>query len=128
MSHADSLLAMPKVELHLHLEGSMSTATVRSLVDRHGADAEATWPGGVPDVFSFADFPDFVRQCLFGLSLLRSAEDLADTAENLAADLARQNVRYAEITTTAFTHFRGGTARSEYATGLSEGRRRAAAW
>ena len=84
MSPADSLLAMPKVELHLHLEGSMSPATVRSLVDRHGADAAAIWSDGVPDVFSFADFPDFVRQYLFGLSLLRSAEDLADTAENLA--------------------------------------------
>jgi adenosine deaminase len=123
----DDLRTMPKIELHLHLEGSMSPSTVRSLVERHGADATTVWPAGVPEVFSFADFPDFVHQYLFGLSLLRSADDLAATAENLAADLARQNVRYAEITTTAFTHFRGGMTQDEYCSGLDEGRRRAAA-
>ena len=105
----------------------MSPSTVRSLIERHHADAAAIWPGGVPEVFSFVDFPDFVRQYLFGLSLLRSAGDLAETAENLAADLARQNVRYAEITTTAFTHFRGGMSQEEYRAGLDDGRRRAAA-
>ena len=125
----DRLATMPKVELHLHLEGSMSPDTVRSLVDRHGtdADAESIWSGGVPDVFSFADFPDFVRQYLFGLSLLRSADDLADTTENLAIELARQHVCYAEVTSTAFTHFRGGMSTEEYRQGLDEGRRRASA-
>jgi aminodeoxyfutalosine deaminase len=123
----DRLATMPKVELHLHLEGSMSTDTVRSLVDRHGADDEAIWPGGVPEVFSFADFPDFVRQYLFGLSLLRSADDLADTTENLAIELALQHVHYAEVTSTAFTHFQGGMSSEEYREGLDDGRRRASA-
>ncbi len=103
----------------------MSPPTVRSLVARHGADAEEIWPGGIPDVFSFVDFPDFVRQYIFGLSLLRSSDDIADTAENLAVELARQNVRYAEVTTTAFTHFRGGMPQVVYREGLDEGRRRA---
>ena len=104
----------------------MSPSTVRSLVARHGADAEEVWPVGIPDVFSFVDFPDFVRQYIFGLSLLRSSDDIADTAENLAVELARQNVRYAEVTTTAFTHFRGGMPQVVYREGLDEGRRRAA--
>lgn len=123
------LTEMPKVELHLHLEGSMSPSTVRSLVERHdvGTEAAAIWPEGVPDVFSFVDFPDFARQYMFGMSLLRSADDIADTAGNLAAELARQQVRYAEVTTTAFTHFRGGLRRASYVEGLDEGRRRAAA-
>ena len=32
------LHSLPKVELHVHLEGSMSVATVRALTDRHGVD------------------------------------------------------------------------------------------
>jgi len=128
----DWLQGLPKVELHVHLEGSMSVDTVRRLTDRHGADPTPVWPDGWPDRFSFDGFLDFSRQFLFGLALLRSGEDLAAVADDLAGTLAGQNVRYAEVTTTAFTHFhpldgRPGMSPSEYRDGLNEGRRRAAA-
>jgi adenosine deaminase len=126
------LAALPKVELHCHLEGSMSVATVRSLIERHGADASPIWPDGLPDEFSFDGFPMFSEQFIFGLSLLRTAEDLATITDDVAATLAAQHVGYAELTTTAFTHFRGGHGRlgmapEEYREGLDEGRRRARA-
>ncbi len=123
--------ALPKVELHVHLEGSMSVQTVASLIDRHQLDSSSIWPDGLPDRFSFDGFPDFAKQFFFGLSLLRTGDDLATITADLAATLASQNVRYAEITTTAFTHFlakgdRQGMAAEEYRDGLNEGRRRAA--
>ncbi|HEY5662641.1 MAG TPA: adenosine deaminase [Ilumatobacter sp.] len=123
---------LAKVELHVHLEGSMSVATVRALTERHRADPTPIWPGGFPEAFSFDGFPDFARQFFFGLGLLRTGEDLATVTDDLAATLAGQNVRYAEITTTAFTHFmdrpdRSGMSWAEYRDGLDEGRRRAAA-
>lgn len=126
------LRALPKVELHVHLEGSMSVATVRELTERHGVDPTPIWPGGFPDVFSFDGFPSFAAQYFYGLSLLRSAEDLATISDDLAATLASQNVRYAEITTTAYTHFldkedRSGMSWGEYREGLDEGQRRARA-
>ena len=103
----DWLLDLPKIELHCHLEGSMSSATVKALAARHDPDWSWVWTGDIPDHFSFVDFPDFGRQYLFGLSLLRSEEDLATITDDLAATLARQNVRYAELTTTAFSHLAG---------------------
>lgn len=123
---------LPKVELHLHLEGSMSVDTVRALTELHGHDPAPVWPGGFPEAFSFVDFPDFGRQYLFGLSLLKGAEDIARATDDLAATLASQNVRWAELTTTAYSYFLEGDGRanmapSEYAAGLNEGRRRAAA-
>ena len=122
---------LPKVELHVHLEGSMSVATVRDLAARHAADTTAIWPDGLPAAFSFDGFPSFARQFFFGLSLLRSGADLATITDDLAATLASQNVRYAEITTTAYTHFldrsdRSGMSWGEYRDGLNEGRRLAA--
>ncbi len=117
---------LPKVELHLHLEGSMSPATVRGLVERHDADVADLWPDGVPEHFSFDDFPHFGRQYITGLSLLRTPEDLATITDDLAATLAAQNVRYAELTTTAYTHFAAGRSHRDYCDGLNEGRRRAA--
>ena len=110
----------------------MSVATVAALSARHDVDPSPVWPGGLPDRFSFDGFPDFANQFFYGLSLLRTGEDLATITADLAETMAGQNVRYAEITTTAFTHFmdrddRGGMSRTEYREGLDEGRRRAAA-
>lgn len=128
----DWLLALPKVELHVHLEGSMSVDTVRLLTDRHGVDPTPVWSDGFPERFSFVDFPDFAAQYFYGLSLIRTGEDLATVTDDLAVAMAAQNIRYAEVTTTAYTHFldrddRPGMAREEYRDGLTEGRRRAAA-
>ncbi|WP_040492850.1 adenosine deaminase [Ilumatobacter nonamiensis] len=122
------LLDLPKVELHCHLEGSMSAATVKELASRHRPDWSHVWSGDIPDHFSFTDFPDFGRQYLFGLSLLRDSEDLAIVTDDLAATLAAQNVAYVELTSTAYSHLHvGGMAREVYRDGLDEGRRRAAA-
>jgi aminodeoxyfutalosine deaminase len=126
------LHALPKVELHVHLEGSMSVATVRELTERHGVDPTPIWSDGFPEAFSFGGFPSFAAQYFYGLSLLRSAEDLATITDDLAATLAEQHVRYAEITTTAYAHFldkddRPGMSWGEYREGLDEGQRRARA-
>jgi len=130
------LLELPKVELHCHLEGSMSVATVAALSARHGVDPTILWKDGLPESFSFVDFPDFGMQYFYGVSMLRTAEDIATIAEDLAVTLASQNVCYAELTTTAFTYFldtaglevgRPPVAPEEYRDGLNEGRRRAAA-
>ncbi len=139
LSPADrvALLELPKLELHCHLEGSMSVGTVRALTERNGADPRQVWPNGFPEAFSFDGFPDFAAQYFYGLSLFKGAADLATATDDLAAVLARQNVRYAELTTTAYTHFLDrsigdGTPRSaltveDYCEGLNEGRRLAAA-
>lgn len=127
----DWLHALPKVELHVHLEGSMSVATVRELTERHGVDPTAVWPDGFPEAFSFDGFPSFAKQYFYGLSLLQTGDDLATVTDDLAIAMVAQNVRYAEITTTAYTHFldkhdRAGMSWGEYRDGLDEGRRRAA--
>lgn len=126
------LRALPKAELHVHLEGSMSVDTVRELTERHGVDPTPVWPDGFPETFSFDGFPSFATQYFYGLALLRTADDLATITDDLAATLASQNVRYAEITTTAYTHFlakegRPGMSWGEYREGLDEGERRARA-
>ena len=111
---------MPKVEQHLHLEGSIRPGTAQRLAERHGASLpESTEP-------EFTGFDRFLRAFLAGLELLRGSEDFAEITESLAAELAEQNVRYAEVTSTPFNHHRRGMAMAEYSEGLNEGRKRAA--
>lgn len=109
----------------MHLEGSMSPTTVGLLAARHGIDTEPIWPGGLPDRFSFDGFPDFARQFQFGLRLIKTGDDLEMIVVALAAQLASNNVRYAEVTSTVFTHLTSGMTPADYGAALSTGRRRA---
>ncbi len=107
---------LDKCELHLHLEGSLRPATMAQL-------------GGDGDVgpYEFRDFAHFIELFVAGLRLLRTAADFAYATEALATELADQNVRYAEVTTTYFAHWSRKIPAQEYTAGLDEGRRRAAA-
>lgn len=119
------IVHLPKVELHVHLEGSLSPETVGFLSHRHDVDTSEIWPGGLPSAFSFEGFPDFARQFNFGLRLLRNGDDLELCVVALAKQLAANNVRYAEVTTTVFTHLLAGMAPADYGTALTNGRARA---
>jgi aminodeoxyfutalosine deaminase len=127
LSSREWIAGLPKVELHVHLEGSMSPATVGLLASRHRIDTTSVWPDGLPERFSFDGFPDFARQFQFGLKLLRTGEDLETIVVALAANLAANNVRYAEVTSTVFTHLTSGMPAADYGAALSNGRRRALA-
>jgi aminodeoxyfutalosine deaminase len=118
------IVELPKVELHVHLEGSMSPTTVGLLAARHGAHVSSIWPHGLPEKFSFDGFPDFARQFLFGLQQLRTGDDLETAVIALGADLAAQNVRYAEVTTTVYSHLRAGMSAADYGAALDRGQQR----
>jgi adenosine deaminase len=112
-----------KCELHLHLEGSLRPATLARLADRHGI---ALSESELESRFEFADFESFVELFSFGLRVLRTAEDFRDAVVALADELASQRVRYAEVTTTWYSHAARGVPDDEYVAGLNEGR--AVAW
>ena len=119
----DLVAGLPKCELHLHFEGSLRPDTMRALAARHGTPIHQD----LGSAYEFGSFDEFVRLFMLGLSLLRDAEDFCAATVALAAELASQNVRYAEVTSTAFSHVRRGVPVEEYVAGLDEGRRRAAA-
>jgi adenosine deaminase len=107
----------------------MSLETIRRLAERHCMDPTTILAGRRPGAIS--GFLEFARHYFLGLSLLGSAEDLATVTDDLAATLAEQNVRYAEVTSTAFVHLSKSATSCpmsavEYCDGLNEGRRRAA--
>lgn len=84
------LLELPKAELHLHLEGSVEPETLHEL-------DPATPVEEFRALYRYADFDAFLRA--FGAvgKRLRGPEDYALITRRLLENLARQNVRYAEI-------------------------------
>ncbi len=98
--------AMPKAELHIHLEGSIEPVTLLTLARRHDrldqlpaddVDSLQRW-------FVFTDFPHFVRIYFAIAGMLLEAEDYATIVLACGADMARQNIRYRELTFTPFVH------------------------
>lgn len=105
----DDLRSLPKVELHVHLEGSVHAETASRLAERHGEvpDEVLVLEGGrYPR--RYREFTHFVDTFLATSRQLRSAEDLRTVARDFARHQAEQNVRYTEATFTALTHVRNG--------------------
>ncbi len=127
MAADDVLSAMPKVELHVHLEGSIRPPLFLELARRNGVDLGASSVEEVAARYAFRDFHHFIELYLIGMSAIRSGQDILDAVGALAADLAAQNVHYAEVTTTAYLHFANGTPVEDYRDALDLGARRARA-
>ena len=105
----DDLRALPKVELHVHLEGTIRPETAVALARRHGEDPDRVLPlvdGGYPPRYD--SFDQFVELYLAVSAQLRTPEDLAVVAADFARHQAEQGVRYSEATFTATTHVRNG--------------------
>src|SRR5512142_296118 len=87
---------LPKVELHLHLEGAIPEEALWQLVQKYGGDAEIKSPEALKDKFHYRDFPHFIETWLWKNQFLREYEDLTFIAEAAARDLASENIRYVE--------------------------------
>ena len=114
------LAAVPKVELHLHLVGSASPATVAKLAARHPGQGVPTGEAELAELFRFRDFPHFIDVYTRLNDLVTTAEDVALIVDGCAADLAGQSVVYAELTVTPYMHERVGLGHRELAPGLAE--------
>jgi aminodeoxyfutalosine deaminase len=124
---AEAIAALPKVELHVHLEGSMRPSTVLALAERNGIDLGVSSEAELAERYRFRDFLHFIELFRAGLAVLRTPDDLVACADALTEELARQRVRWAEVTTTPVHHVRTrGWGEAAYAAALDEAQRRAA--
>lgn len=114
--------ALPKVELHVHLEGSMRPETLLDLRERHQIDDLPATRAAIRQWYEFRDFDHFITVYLASVRALKDGADFAALARATADGLAAQNVPYAEVTFTPWLHMSRGIALREVFAGLEEGR------
>jgi adenosine deaminase len=96
---------MPKVELHVHLEGSIQPETLLLLAERGGVTLPATTADGLRQWYKFTDFPHFVEIYLTISACIRSPEDIEFIAREFLRGQAAQHILHSEVTFTPYTHY-----------------------
>lgn len=94
---------MPKVELHVHFEGSVRPETVLKLAKRHGVELQADTVEGLRDWYTFRDFPHFVQVYVAVTKCIRTGDDLELVMREFLEGQAAQNIHHTEVTYTAST-------------------------
>lgn len=113
--------ALPKAELHLHLEGCVEPATLAELSRRHNTplptennrydirgSGDALTEETVQRLYSYKDFSGFMLAFKAVTERLRTPEDYELITYRLMQKLARQNVLHAEVyVSVGVVHWRG---------------------
>jgi adenosine deaminase len=86
---------VPKVELHLHLEGAIPYEALWQIIQKYG-DPQTPDMAAMQKRFEYRDFPHFIETWMWKNRFLREYEDFTFIAEAVARDLAAQNIRYVE--------------------------------
>jgi adenosine deaminase len=94
---------LPKVELHVHLEGSIRPETVLKLAARNRVDLPANTVEGLRDWYRFVDFPHFVEVYVAISRTIKNPEDLELITREFLQGQAGQNVLHSDVTFTAST-------------------------
>lgn len=100
------ITAMPKVELHVHLQGATQPETWLELARRNHVQLPADSVEGLQKWFEFKDFPHFIQVYMKVCETVRTADDVEWMAREFLAGQAAQNIQYTEITYTPHLHYR----------------------
>ncbi|WP_433651754.1 adenosine deaminase [Micromonospora zamorensis] len=120
------IAGLPKVELHVHHVGSASPRIVAELAARHeGRTPVPADPEALAAYFEFRDFAHFIEVYLSVVDLIRDPEDVWILTHEVARELARQQVRYAELTITPYSHVSRGIPAPAFCEAIEDARRRA---
>lgn len=108
MTEQEILKAMPKAEVHLHLEGTISPETLWSLAGRNGVKLPVSSLEELRGLYAFEDFGKFIKVWLLMCSCLKTEADYLGMVDGYAAECRRQNIRYVEAHFTPYNHERFG--------------------
>ena len=122
------IAGLPKAELHVHHVGSASPRVVAELAARHEGNTKVPVdPAALAEYFTFTDFAHFIDVYLSVVDLIRTPEDVRLLTYEVARDLARQQVRYAELTITPFSSTRRGIDEGAFMDAIEDARKAAEA-
>lgn len=104
MTILDYIHAAPKAELHVHLEGSIQPETLLTLAERNGVALPCETVEELRAWFKYRDFHHFIEIYRAITGCLKTPADFELIVYEFGSEMARQNIRYAEVTFTPSLH------------------------
>jgi aminodeoxyfutalosine deaminase len=106
MTIDDFISAMPKVELHVHLEGSIRPQTLLRLAAQNKVSLPARTVEDLQAWYRFTDFPHFIDVYATMVSCIRGPDDIELITREFLLGQKAQNVLHSEVTYTPFPIYR----------------------
>ncbi|MEO8612964.1 MAG: adenosine deaminase [Chloroflexota bacterium] len=100
MSLSEFIREMPKVELHVHLQGATQPETWLELAKRNNVPLPADTVEGIREWFTFTDFRHFIDTYIQVVKTLVTPEDLELMTREFLKNQAAQHIVYSEVTYT----------------------------
>jgi adenine deaminase len=119
------LRAMPKAELHIHIEGSLEPEMIFALAQRNGVKLAYPSVESLRAAYAFTDLQSFLDIYYAGASVLLTEQDFFDLGFAYLRKAAADNVRCAEIFFDPQTHTARGVPMEHAILGLARACRRA---
>ena len=94
---AEFIAALPKAELHLHIEGSLEPELMFTLAQRNGVAIPFDSVEEVRSAYDFSNLQDFLDIYYQGMGVLQTEQDFYDLTAAYLARAHADGVRHAEI-------------------------------
>ncbi len=118
----------PKIELHVHLEGTVRPATLLAMARRNGESLPVTTVEGLTEMYRFRDFDHFIEIWILTTHVMRTAEDFRQVVVDYAAEASAHGAVYVEGIFSPWFRVQRGISWEEifngYADGVAEARER----
>lgn len=89
-------MTFPKIELHVHLEGTVRAGTLLQIARRNGVPLPAGSVDGLAALYEFRDFAHFLQVWLLTTGALRAERDFRQVVVDYAAEAASHGAVYLE--------------------------------
>jgi aminodeoxyfutalosine deaminase len=89
-------LTYPKIELHVHLEGTVRPSTLLEIARRNDVSLPADTVEGLADLYRFRDFAHFIEVWVMTTGALRTADDFRQVVTDYAREAAEHGAVYVE--------------------------------
>jgi len=128
MISTDLIRALPKTDLHLHLDGSLREQTLIELAKERGVSLPSETVEGLNELVfrsQYANLAEYLHGFQYTCAVLQDAEALERAAYELAWDNINEGVRYIEVRFAPQLHTHRGFSVKEVLMAVDKGLRRA---
>ena len=118
---SNQLAPVPKIELHVHLEGAVRAKDLLEMAARNGVTLPADSESELAELYRFRDFDHFVEMWLMTTSAIQTERDFRQVVLGYAEEAVSHGAVYLEGIFTPSERVGGGASWDEVFTGFCDG-------